>query len=489
MTYLLMLMMMTTPTNPAPDAYGAALDAFVGRCLAELPEVPGLAVTVVHGDQVLGAKAYGMLDLENRIPATAESRFYIASSTKSMTALVALMLRERGELDFKRSLKDWFPEVSFDPSIKADQINLTHLLSHTAGISNHAITMRLAYSGQHDPETLVRLLADTHANPKFPFGTFDYTNFGYNITALIIQRATGKSWKMQMEALLLKPLGMHQTTAYFKGKEAARYARPYLNGKRASLEKRDAILHAAGGLYASAADMSRWLAFQLNDGRVDGRQIVPASLIQESREPLADLEKSFGAYQRRHYAYGWYIGSSGERTLVHHFGSFPGARAHISMMPDRKTGVAVMVNSTGAGFVLADIVADYAYRLVEDPALAEKEGTAALADLLARRIKRTARIEAETAKRAARKWHLSAPLTAYAGVYEHPQIGRLEVKPAGETLQFKAGLMSCRAEAFERPEAVRVEMVPGSGSVATFEKGDDGVIAVKLMGTRFERVR
>lgn len=486
MTLFFMLMLLATP---APKHYQPALDRFVEHALTELPTVPGLAVTVVQHNQVLTAKGYGLLDRERRIAANADSRYYIASSTKSMTALAALMLRERGQLDFNRSLKEWFPDIAFDPAVPADRITLKHLLSHTAGIDNEAVGIRLAYTGQHDRKTLETLLAQTTVNEKHPLGQFDYTNLGYNITAMIIQRATGKTWKEQADTLIFKPLAMNNTSAHYLPGDAATHARPYRDSERLALEKHSAILHAAGGIWSTSNDMARWLQFQLGNGRLGDQQIVSAALINESRGALVDIDKRFGHYQRDHYAYGWYLGQHQDQAFLHHFGSFPGNRAHVSLMPQADLGVAVMVNDSGAGFMLADIIADYAYRLTQDEAAAEREGRAAVAKLKQKATAYAERRAADLAKRAQRQWQLSAPLATYAGTYDHPELGRLEITPTDKTLAFQLGMLGCKAEPFEKPETVRVEMIPGSGAVAQFEKTDQGVVALTLMGLKFVKQR
>ena len=282
----LMISMATAQIADSVEAFATAADQFIGGALDAVGVVPGVAVAVVHGDEVVYLRGFGLADREADLDATPEALFYIASSTKSFTALAAALLDARGELDLDASLAHYLPMVDFDPAVKADSVTLRHLITHTAGLSNDAIVFRTAFSGEHTPEVLLKAMEATKPS-KTPRGAFAYTNLGYNILSLILDRETGMPWQDLLREMIFEPMAMNRTTAYasLPRQEGWPVAAPYFGLHpdgimRLYLEKHDNTMQAAGGLLSTAADLARWVEVQLNDGRLDGRQVFPAAVIR-----------------------------------------------------------------------------------------------------------------------------------------------------------------------------------------------------------------
>lgn len=205
----------------------------------------GLAMAVVKGDEVVYLNGFGEADREAGVEATAETLFYIASLTKSFTALAAALLDARGDLDLDASLAHYLPTVDFNPAIKADSVTLRHLITHTAGLHNGGLVFRTAFSGEHTPEVLIDVM-DKTTKSQTPLGTFSYTNLGYNILSIILDRETGQPWQDLLRDMIFEPLGMTRTTAYasLPRQEGWPVAAPYFglhpDGiERAYLEKQD----------------------------------------------------------------------------------------------------------------------------------------------------------------------------------------------------------------------------------------------------------
>lgn len=141
-------------------------------------------------------------------------------------------------------------------------------------------------------------------------------------------------------------------------------------------------------------------------------------------------------------------------------------------MPDRRLGVAVMANEDLVAGELVDLVANYVYdRFAGRPDL-EAHYDVELAALAARRDKRLAGLAAARADRADRPWSLSRPMSSYLGAYSNPAMGRIEITQEGERMRIRIGEMSDLAEAFTKPEAIRVELVPLQGQTILFDGPD-----------------
>lgn len=470
------------------DPRVADIDRFVRTAMAELATTPGLSIVVVDGDEAVMARGYGVADVTTGRSVDADTGFYIASATKSFTALAIASVAGRGVIDLDAPLASWTGDAGLAPEL-ARSASMTDLLSHTSGLDNDPIAFRAAYSGDHDAAAMRGLLARTTLRADAPHGVFSYSNAGYNLATTLLQVRFGRDWRALVRDEVLAPAGMSHTTAWVSearrdGVVAAGHFGDQAEAVRVSpLQKVDATMQSAGGLISTAHDMGRWLKLQIHDGVVDGRRVFPAGLIASTHVSVARQDADFGAYHRDGYGLGWQTGTYGADRLVHHFGNFSGSRAHISFMPERRLGVAVMVNEDLVGGELADVIANYVYDRFAGRADLEAAYSAELATLTERRDSRRQRLAAAKAERAARRWSLTRPLASYVGVYESPALGRLEINEANGRMVVSIGVLSSVAEAYSEPEAVRVELVPFQGAVLTFA-GTDKLV---FEGETFER--
>ena len=470
------------------------LDAFIAATLARFPTVPALSVAVARGAGPVYAKAHGRADIEAGIAATADTRFYIASSTKSFVGLTFALLDARGTIDLDWALAELAPDVAFAPALRAGEVTLRHLLSHTHGLEGRPIEFRLAYTGEHDAATLWRLLGRLTPNAQAPLGTFRYGNLGFNVAALLVERRLGRSWHDLVEREVLAPLALRETVT--RGVAALRARRllaaPYLSGtpggtERLYLEKQDDMMQSAGGMFSTAGDMARWISVNLAAAR-GGRTPVPAAAVAATHRPIGTLDDDFEMFRRTGYGLGWYSGPYQGGTLYHSFGGFTGARSHVSFLPDRDVGVAVLTNDEGIGFALADIVAAYVYDWVIGGAATAAANAAQIVDRMAARAdQRRAAIAADRARRAARTSRLTLPTAAYAGRYCSDDWGTVELAQSGGGLALRWGRLRASLDPFTEENSARVEAIPGEGRVLRFAVENGAVAGIALDDRTFRR--
>lgn len=473
--------------------FPAAMDAFVRRAMERTEAVPGLAVAVVDGAGPIHVAGFGVADVGTGAVVTADTRFYIASATKSFTALAVSAMAARGQVDLDAPVATW-SEGSGVPTEIAGRTTLSDLLSHRSGVENGPIAFRTAYSGDWTPEILWRLTAET-APGEVPPGTFDYTNSGYNLATILIERQWGRDWRALVRDEVLTPLGMSRTTALVdearaQGETVAagHFGRVPGRPERSYLQKIDTTMQSAGGLISTASDMAIWLEAQISDGRIDGRQRLPPGLVVSTHASKVPQDTTFGPYQRTGYGLGWQVGRYGDDLLIHHFGNFAGSRAHVSFMPERGIGVAVMVNEDVFAGDLADVVASYAYDWFAGLPDIEAVYDAKLAELAETRDRRRAGLARSLEARAARPRTLSLPNAAYVGDYVSPAYGTLTVREAGDRLEVAIGIQRAIAENFTDPESLRVELTPFVGEAVAFTLDADGRPAsLKYNGETFAR--
>lgn len=482
----------TPETSAVSLPFAADLDERILAAMDRVGVVPGLAIAVYSREGVY-AKGFGFADLEARTPVDANTAFYIASSTKPLTALALASLQTRGAFDLNATLASYAPDAAFPDAVRPSEVNFRHLLSHQSGISNHGAGYRLAFSGEHDPATLWRLLSLSTANTESPLGQFDYTNEGYNIATIMTDRKLGIRWQDLLQREIFDPAGMTRASAYMsRAKARGVVAKPYLASMPEGptpvyLEKTDQTMQSAGGVVMSANDGARWIELMVEDGRVGGRQVVAAAAVQMVREQQVSVTADADVYQRNGYALGWYLGPHRDEALLHHFGGFAGARAHVSFIPARHVGVTAFVNdSTGAAPII-DAIANYVYDRTANRTDADARFEEAVDGVVALVARSRSRFAADRAARANRAWTLTRPHADYAGRYLSDTLGTIDIGVSGQEMEVRAGVMQAIATPFTQPDSIRVELSPGQGWAIAFEMGANGPIGLSIMGERFTR--
>jgi CubicO group peptidase (beta-lactamase class C family) len=480
------LMITTALTLAAFQAAPAlpALDSLIHRLRADVPWL-AVAVAVVRGDSVLHVAGYGQD--AGGAPVTGTTPFYIASSTKSFTALTAVLLARRGIVDLDIPVARYAPAFTLPAPLDPSRVTLRTLLSHRGGFESAPVSYRTAFSGDLPRDSLLALVARTATAVDTGF---TYTNTQFIVAARVLELVTGTPWQELVTREVLRPLRLTRSAARYRdarGWPLVTGMGPGPDGVRPVPPKDDAIMHAAGGMVMSAADAATWLRAQLTDGRVAGRAAFPAGAVAATHRRQAIQRDSLGDILRVGYGLGWQIGVWNGDTVYHHFGNYPGAFAHISFMPDARIGVAVLLNSElPAHRDLHQVIAQAAY----DAARARPVAAIPAADSLGAMTRRMEQIfTRDFAQRAARGISPPRGWAPYAGTYRHPDYGPLTIVVRGDSAWLHYGLIRTRVEVF-RGDDIRLETVAGraSGTVARPTFDDAGrVVALTAGGLTFRR--
>lgn len=468
--------------------FAAAFDASVRKTIETVHDIPGIAIVVIKGDQPIFLRAYGMADKEAGVKADVDTLFYIASSTKAFTALAAAMLDKERKILLADPVTKYTMGITFKAPVP-DKITVRDLLTHTSGLGNQALTHRAAYTGQIDKAEIARVFADGTTFDEANFGKYRYTNLGYNIYGLLLEYHLKLKWQDVLQQRIFDPAGLNHTTAYISRAPAKKWsvAAPYVFDSQAGrmvrsvLNKTDNNMQAAGGMFMSVSDLGKWLNLNMNGGKLNGKQVMPADLIQAAHT---------GYTAEGEYGLGWQIGKYRNEKMINHHGDYPGYRSHVSFIPDKGLAVGILVNDHLAGGRAADVLAAYAYDwwlgtpdLEADYAKQLQE----FADIYARRKQRAI---ADAAERAKRQSQLTQPLADYVGKYANELLGTIEVTVDGNSLGVRLGNLYCQSTPYTEKDTIRVVMLPGgNGEVVGFLKGATGKFdLLKYAGRDFKRV-
>jgi CubicO group peptidase (beta-lactamase class C family) len=442
----------------------------------------------VRDTQVIYLKGLGYADAEAKRKFTPQTVFYIASTTKSFTGLAASILDGTGTFELDAPLSRYLPQVRFAKPLRADGITIRSLLSHTHGISNDGpVPLRLAYTGDYrNNEHLIQLLS--HHGAARNGRAYEYGNVGYNIATLAMDAVPKESWKETLRRLLFEPLRMTNTSAYISKFPTDHLAMPYRATEtgfaRIRYGKGDTNMQSAGGLVTTAADMGRWLEMHIGNGRVDGQQVIPAAAVAETHKTQATFSQNTQGLHFVGYGFGWQIALLGNDTLLMHGGGFPGFATHMSFIPGRRVGVAVMANNGELGPRFVPLVAQQIYRTLTTGEMISDDSLRAIRSQLEQT---RSNIAADLARRAARPQSLPHPLGAYAGAYENPAFGRLELRVMNGKLEARMGAAWSAVEAYDASKNhLRLELF-GTGEVAAVKMRKGVAETIEFGGMKFKR--
>ena len=301
------------------------------------PGAPGCAVGVMDGGDLRFAKGYGAANLEYDVPITPTTVFHVASVSKQFTALAVGLLVADGEVSWDDDIRRYVPEL---PDF-GTPITLRQLAHHTSGIRDQWALLQMAgwrWGGDVIRQADVLDLLARQTGLNFPPGSdYVYSNSGYTLLAVVVERVSGQSLRNFAERHLFRPLGMTRTTfrddhTLLVPNRAYAYARQGLGGYRLSIP--DFAIAGATSLFTTVEDLARWNR-NFGSGEVGGHDLLRQL---QQRGALGD-----GA--RLSYAFGLQHGTHRGRRTIGHGGTDAGYRSEFLRFPDEDTAVAVLCNT------------------------------------------------------------------------------------------------------------------------------------------------
>jgi len=335
-----------------------AFDQFAEAYLAR-HEAPGAAISIVNRAGSVYRRGFGYRDKEASLSATPSTIFGIASLSKSVTALTALVLQARGALSIDDPVTRHLPGFGY-PGLDPD-VRVRHLLSHSSGLpplraldfairpsqvnDPAAVHNRRDYTGAPDVGDYERLLAYMRAGERPalapPGQVMSYSNEGVALVGAVIESATGEPFPAVARRLVFEPLGMSHTTfdtkeAQATGESTTLYTRtPDRTIIRSPVWEEAPAYLGTGFLKASVDDLGRYLSALLAGGRAVG---IDERLLAELLAPRVWSEPG------GNYACGWQVRQQRGATVIRHGGSLKGVSSHQGFVPELGFGMAILTN-------------------------------------------------------------------------------------------------------------------------------------------------
>ncbi|PXV59570.1 CubicO group peptidase, beta-lactamase class C family [Dyella jiangningensis] len=291
----------------------ADVDALMARYQGD---VPGASLLVIKDGKPLVERGYGYAHLETHEAATPQTNYRLASVSKQFTAAAILLLAERGKLSLDDHVRHWLPEL---PAAH-EQITIRQLLSHGGGLIDYEDLMPADQTAQISDADVLRMLAAEPRSYFAPGSSYRYSNGGYVLLGLIVERASGQTLQDFMAKNIFQPLGMAHTLLYVHDQhEVAHRAYGYSeeNGHWVRTDQSPtSATRGDGGIYSSIDDLAKWDA-ALYDHRLlsdASRQLAFSPQNKVSGETDVD---SYGFGWRIHGDVRWHSGESmGFRNVI-----------------------------------------------------------------------------------------------------------------------------------------------------------------------------
>lgn len=332
----------------------------------EKSRAAGFAIAIVKGDEMVYAKGFGCRDLENNLPVTANTVFPIGSTTKAFTASLIGILEDTGEVDLNESPRRYLPELVFNNAEMNAQITIKDLMTHRTGLPRHDGSWK-SFGHDSKEELLTRI---AFQEPIAPVRSkWVYNNFMYFVQGAIVEGITKQSWGQNIERYFFNPLDMTSSStnlvALKKNPQAA-IGYYFKDGKNAVIDYYDiAAMEAAGGINSSVTDMSKWIMTWLNNGKYNGKEVIPTSYIKAAMSSQMVItgnfpEKVDASTFMNNYGYGWFVKSYKGHYRAAHGGAIEGFTSEITLFPTDDLGIIIITNQNQSALpqILINLISD-----------------------------------------------------------------------------------------------------------------------------------
>jgi CubicO group peptidase (beta-lactamase class C family) len=300
--------------------------------------VPGLALAITHDDKLVYVKGYGTAG--NGQPITPQTQFFIASVSKSFTALAVMQLVEAGKIDLDAQIQSYLPEFTLADAAVASQITVRELLNHTSGLSE----LGFADMALPQPETIEERVTSLRiAQPVAAPGTeYHYFSPNYGTLARLVEVVSGELFSDYMATHILAPLEMRHSLNVVTTSEGLQRADNLAQGHLVVFgipfryPEVNGYMGGSGGVITTAEDIAHYLIAQNNAGRYLNQQLVsPESMILMHTPPAGVIST---------YDMGWTEGTVGDQQMLEHNGIFSTYSAEAVLLPEDKIGIALLYN-------------------------------------------------------------------------------------------------------------------------------------------------
>ncbi len=422
------------------------IDSLVLKAMEISPSV-GIAVAVVKDGELVHSKGYGIRSIEKNNKVDQHTLFAIASNSKAFTAATLSILVDEGKLNWEDRVIDHIPEFKMYNDYVSANFTILDLLTHRSGLGLGAGDLMIFPDGSDFTVNDV-LQSFQYQKQVSDFRTkFDYDNLLYIVAGEVVARISGMSWADFVQSRIFEPLGMtNSVPTNSKLKENANLALPHdSEGEEIKqLPTYDSdLVAAAGGIYSSVDDLSKWMMMQLNRGKY-GKDLTnelfserqqkemwkPHTNLGFTTEPNPRTQSHFAAY-----GLGWGLIDKMGKVVIYHTGGLPGMLSKTILVPELNLGIVVLTNSLPGGLAYNSIPETLLDSYLN---IDKKDWIKEMADRAVARGKESDSVTTAAWKVVSEQKGSIIDLNNYTGRYRDNWFGEVEIKLKDGNLWFES---------------------------------------------------
>jgi CubicO group peptidase (beta-lactamase class C family) len=330
----------SNPPDRQEQQEDEAVDDYVKAAMSR-QHIPALSLVVIRDGKIIKAQGYGLASIELNVPAKPETVYELASTTKPLVATAIMMLVQDKKLDLEDKISKYLPDAP--DSWKA--VTIRHLLTHTSGIKCYLTDMRHDFPNDTSLDQFVQVVSKEPL--KFaPGEKWSYSNTGFVLLGMIIQKVTGRTFDAFLDARVFEPLGMTATRHDSRDEIISNRAVGYLWAGPGGLRNCDFLKYLMmyqgdGGILSNVLDLAKFEAALSDD------QFLTSS----SRDAMWTQVKLNNG-KTHDYGLGWFVDNVNGHKHIFHPGGSPGTAAMISRYPDDRLTIIFLTNG-GATYAQA----------------------------------------------------------------------------------------------------------------------------------------
>lgn len=329
------------------------IDKLVEKTMATF-NVPGIAVAIVKDGKVIHSKGYGLRSLNSKDKTDENTLFAIASNSKAFTSAALGILIDEGKLSWNSRVIDFIPEFRLYSPYVTEEFTIKDLLTHRSGLGLGAGDLMIWPDGSSF--TLPEIIHNMrYLKPVSSFRSkYDYDNLLYIVAGEVVSRISGMTWAEFVQKRIMEPLKMVRSAgSYDNLKDKSNVFDPHImvEGKLQVVPMTmNNVANAAGGIYSSVADLSKWAIMQLNRGKYGDSQektLLSPVVHQELWTPQTIIPVRGKSTYNTHfssYGLGWGLNDVNGYKRVTHTGGLSGVVTQVTLIPDLNLGIIVLTN-------------------------------------------------------------------------------------------------------------------------------------------------
>ena len=423
---ILLVVSVNVIAQPSTDKRLAGLDTFVAKVLKDW-HAAGVTIAVVEKNKVIYTGGFGYRDLDKKLPVTENTQFAIGSCTKAFTAAILGMLQGEGKADIDKPVRNYLPELKFQNEYANAHATLRDMMCHRTGLPRHDLSWYASWATRDEFLKRIEFLEPTAELRE----KWQYNNFMFMAQGAVIEKLTGKSWEENMREKILKPLGMNNTNLSTKDMEktadhSLAFATKDSLVKTIPYRNIDAM-GPAGSVNSCAKDMAKWLITWINNGKYNGKEIIPSSY----RNDAIIIQMATGGgmpgaenpdVHINGYGLGWGISSYRGHYRVEHGGGIDGFITTTGFFPSDSIGIFVSSNQGGVTSSIRNFIAD---RMLK---LSYRNWNKSLLDANRKAIEGAKALQKNDSINHVFNTKPSHDLKDYTGTYSNLGYGKIEIK-------------------------------------------------------------